>query len=189
MGGTLLRDAQPGSTKYHGQQTSRSRDFIVVGDPTHKGRDKDSNQGFARSDAIPNEAYKAGINTTVTALHPLFKKILQEERVLEDWKQNYLVKLAKKEIYSSVITIKDIMLQPTANKIFNQIILEGMKSTIYVNFRGHQVEFRKERLCTDRIARLRIIVKQFLAWNSSLLVIQCTSKGHLTALTGNAYED
>ena len=45
---------------------------------------------------IPSEAYKADINTTIKALHPLFKKIWLEEIVPEDWKQSYLVKLAKK---------------------------------------------------------------------------------------------
>ena len=62
------------------------------------------------------------------------------------------------------------MLQQSASKSFNKIILERMKSTVETKLRNHQTGFRKEWLRTDQTTTLYIIVEQSLEWNSSLLV-------------------
>ncbi|VDO90912.1 unnamed protein product [Schistosoma curassoni] len=43
-----------------------------------------------------------------------------------------------------------------------------MKGSVDARLRDQQTGFTKDRLCTDRIATLRIIVEQSIEWNSSL---------------------
>ncbi|VDP46640.1 unnamed protein product [Schistosoma curassoni] len=45
-----------------------------------------------------------------------------------------------------------------------------MQDSIDVQLQDQQVGFRKDRLCTDQITTLRIIVKQPIEWNSSLYI-------------------
>jgi hypothetical protein len=50
----------------------------------------------AGPDSIPADTLKADIKTMVKVFHLLFKKIWREEQVLTEWKEGYLIKLAKK---------------------------------------------------------------------------------------------
>ncbi|VDP59522.1 unnamed protein product [Schistosoma mattheei] len=45
-----------------------------------------------------------------------------------------------------------------------------MKDAVDAQLRDQQAGFRKDRSCTDRIAKLWIIVKQLVEWNSSLYI-------------------
>ncbi|VDP85264.1 unnamed protein product [Schistosoma mattheei] len=45
-----------------------------------------------------------------------------------------------------------------------------MKDSVDAQLRDQQAGFRKDRLCTDQIATLRIIVEQSIEWNSSLYI-------------------
>ncbi|VDP28826.1 unnamed protein product [Schistosoma curassoni] len=42
-----------------------------------------------------------------------------------------------------------------------------MKDSVDTQLRDQQVGIRKDRLCTDQITTLRIIVRQSIEWNSS----------------------
>ena len=45
-----------------------------------------------------------------------------------------------------------------------------MTTAVDFKLRGHQVEFRQDRSCTDHIATLRIIIEQSMEWNSSFCI-------------------
>nr|KAG5692668.1 hypothetical protein BaRGS_022668 [Batillaria attramentaria] len=49
----------------------------------------------AGPDGIPPEALKADIQTSTDMLHPLLRKIWENESVPQDWKKGHLVKAAK----------------------------------------------------------------------------------------------
>ena len=55
-------------------------------------------------------------------------------------------------------------------KVFNRVLLNRMKGAVDAELRDHQTGFRKDRSCTDQIAKLRIIVEQSVEWNSSLYI-------------------
>jgi hypothetical protein len=50
----------------------------------------------AGPDSISAKAQKAETKTMVKVLHPIFKKIWQEEQVPTEWKEGYLIELQKK---------------------------------------------------------------------------------------------
>uniref|UniRef100_A0A183KKS2 IS256 family transposase n=1 Tax=Schistosoma curassoni TaxID=6186 RepID=A0A183KKS2_9TREM len=47
--------------------------------------------------------------------------------------------------------------------------LNSVKDPIDAQHQNQQVEFRKDRLCTDQITTLGIIAEQSVEWNSSLI--------------------
>lgn len=47
---------------------------------------------------IPAEAMKADIDTSTDMLYNLLGKIWQQEKIPEEWKEGYVIALAKKEI-------------------------------------------------------------------------------------------
>ncbi|VDP38782.1 unnamed protein product [Schistosoma mattheei] len=55
-------------------------------------------------------------------------------------------------------------------KVFNRVLLNRMKDTVDAQLRNQQARFREDRLCTDQITTLRIIVEQSVEWNSSLYI-------------------
>jgi CRISPR/Cas system CMR subunit Cmr6 (Cas7 group RAMP superfamily) len=64
----------------------------------------------AGPDSIPAEALKTDTETMVNVLHPLFKKIWQEEQVPTEWKEGYPIKLLKKEDISNCANYRGITL-------------------------------------------------------------------------------
>ena len=121
-------------------------------------------------DNIPAEALKSDLETTVKMLHPLFRKIWEEEVVPGDWKEGYLIKIPKKGDLSSCANYRGITLLSVPGKVFNRVILNRMKDLIDAQLRDEQAGFRKDRSCTDQIAALRIIVEQSIEWNSPLYI-------------------
>lgn len=124
----------------------------------------------AGPDNIPAEALKTDIETSVDILHPLFRKIWEEEQVPTEWKEGYLVKLPKKGDLSSCSNYRGITLLSIPGKVLNRVILNRIKDAVDPQLRDQQAGFRKNRSCTDQIATLRIIVEQSLEWNSPLYV-------------------
>ena len=122
----------------------------------------------AGPDGIPPEALKADIQTSTDMLHPLLKKIWENERVPEDWKKGHLVKLPKKGDLSSCNNWRGIMLLSIPGKVLTRIILERLKTALDKALREEQAGFRKDRSCTDQIATMRIIIEQSLEWQSPL---------------------
>ncbi|VDP35183.1 unnamed protein product [Schistosoma curassoni] len=50
------------------------------------------------------------------------------------------------------------------------MLLNRIKDSVDVQLRDQQAGFRNDRLCTDQIAALRIIMEQSTEWNSSLYI-------------------
>jgi len=57
---------------------------------------KAKNGKAAGPDGIPSEALKADLDTTVEMLQQLFKKILKDENIPENWKEGHIIKIPKK---------------------------------------------------------------------------------------------
>ena len=62
------------------------------------------------------------------------------------------------------------MLLSVPSKFLNRILLERMKTAADSQLRDNQAGFKQDRSCVDHIATLRMIIEQFLEWNSSLYV-------------------
>ena len=124
----------------------------------------------AGPDAIPPEALRADVKTTVDMLHGLFEKIWNEEQFPKDWKEGHLVKLPKKGDLSNCNNYRGITLLSIPGKVFNRILLDRMKEVVDGQLRDQQAGFRKNRSCADQIATLRIILEQSEEWKCSLLV-------------------
>ncbi|VDP01155.1 unnamed protein product, partial [Schistosoma curassoni] len=119
---------------------------------------------------IPAEALKSDTKVTTNMLHLLFKKIWEEEQVPMDWKEEHLIKIPKKGDLIKYENYRGITLLSVPGKVFNRVLLNRMKDAVDAKLRDQQVGFCKDRLCTDHIATLRIIVEQSVEWNSSLYI-------------------
>ena len=97
-------------------------------------------------------------------LHGLLIKIWDQEYIPSEWREGILVKLAKKGDHSLCKNYREIMLQSTAGKVLNRIILERMREAVDKILRENQVGFRPSKSTADQITTLRIIV----AWSSRL---------------------
>ena len=62
------------------------------------------------------------------------------------------------------------MLLKMASAVFCKVILEPIKIALDEKLREEQAGFRAGRSGTDRIATLRIVVKQSIKWQSSLYI-------------------
>jgi hypothetical protein len=122
-------------------------------------------------------------------LLPLFEKISEEEEIPKDWKDGHIIKLPKKEDFSSCENYRGITLLSAPSKVFNRILLERMRDAVDVRLRVHQAGFRQDRSCIDQIATLRIIFEQSLEWNSTsarlLTVYTVTPCGSFSDTTGS----
>ena len=125
----------------------------------------------AGPDGIPPEALKVDIQTSTDMLHPLLKKIWEEENVPDDWKKGHLVKLPKKGDLSNCNNWRGIMLLSIPGKVLARIILERLKTSLDKTLREEQAGFRQDRSCTDHIATMRIIIEQSLEWQAPLYCV------------------
>lgn len=57
-------------------------------------------------------------------------KFWEEEQVLTEWEEGYLIKLPKKGDLSSCSNYRGITLLSIMGKVFNQVLLNWMKDTI-----------------------------------------------------------
>ncbi|CAH8662821.1 unnamed protein product [Heterobilharzia americana] len=101
-------------------------------------------------------------------LTPLLQKVWKEEKVPDDWKKGYLVKLPKKGDLSACKNWRGITLLSTPSKILSRIILERLRDALDSKLRPEQAGFRKYKSCADQIATLRIIIEQSIEWQSPL---------------------
>ena len=125
----------------------------------------------AEYDNIPAEAIKAGVVTSEEVLWELCNRIWpSKEKITEEWKKSLLIKLPRKGDLSYCKNWRGIMLLNRASTVFCQVILEPIKIALNEKLREEQAGFRAGRSGTDRIATLRIIVKQSIKWQSSLYI-------------------
>jgi hypothetical protein len=84
---------------------------------------------------------KADVETTVEMLHPLFKKIWEEEQVPSEWKEGYLIKIPKKGDLSNCANYRGITLLSVPGKVFSRILLNRMKDIVDSHLRDQQAGF------------------------------------------------
>ena len=97
-------------------------DPLVDFDPTTKNKIYQAikqlkNGKSAVPDSLRAEALQTDIETSVEVLHPLFKKIWEEEQVPPEWAVGYLIKLPKKGDLSSCTSCRGIALLPIPGKV------------------------------------------------------------------------
>ncbi|VDP00343.1 unnamed protein product [Schistosoma mattheei] len=107
----------------------------------------------AQPDNIPAEALKSDIEVTANTLRVLFKKIWEEEQVPMDWKEE----IPKKGILSKCENYRGSTLLSVPGKVFNRVLLNRLRDSVDTQLPDQQAGSLKDRLCTDRIATLRII--------------------------------
>ncbi|VDO93997.1 unnamed protein product, partial [Schistosoma curassoni] len=120
----------------------------------------------AEPDNIPAEALNSDRSHCTDAPHSI-QEDLEEEQVLIDWKEEYLIKEEKKGDLDKYGNHRCITLLSAPEKI---VLLNWMNDSVDAQLRDPQVVFRKGWSCTDQIATLRIIVEQSIQWNSSLYI-------------------
>ncbi|VDP55094.1 unnamed protein product [Schistosoma mattheei] len=113
---------------------------------------------------------KPDIEVTTNMLHLLFKRIWEKEQVPMDWKEGHLIRIPKKGDLSKCENYRGVTLLSVPGKVFNKLLLNGMKDAVDAQIRDQKAGFRKDRSCTDQIATLRIIVGQSVEWNLSLYI-------------------
>lgn len=120
------------------------------------------------NDGLPIECFKADPAKMSSILHPLFTRIWDDEILPEDWKEAIIVKLPKKGDRKKCNNWRGISLLPTVSKIFTQVILNRIESTLNGLLRKNQAGFRQGRSCIDHINTARIIIEQASEFNATL---------------------
>lgn len=73
---------------------------------------------------------KANLETLAEMIHPLFKKIWQEDQIPTEWKEGHLIKLPNKEYLSNCSNHRGIMLLSVPGKVFIGILLNRMRDVV-----------------------------------------------------------
>ncbi|VDP46584.1 unnamed protein product [Schistosoma curassoni] len=120
--------------------------------------------------AIYQQKHRSQTKLTAKMLHVLFRKVWEEEQVPTGWKEEQLSKIPKKEDLNKCENYRDITLLLVPGKVLNRVLLNRMEDAVDAQIRGQQDGLRKDRLCTDQIATLRITAEQSVEWNSSLYI-------------------
>lgn len=72
------------------------------------------------------EASKADTETTAEMLHPLFKKIWEEEQVPKrEWKEGYLIKIPKEGNLGSCLTVQGLYYYPSQGRFLTGFCWKG----------------------------------------------------------------
>lgn len=108
-------------------------------------------------DKIPPEAMKASSEVTADIMSELIRYIWDSEKVPEEWRVGYIVKLPKKGDPSECQNWRGIQLLSMPSKVMTRIILERIKAEVDRLLREEQTGFRRGRPCSDQKATLRII--------------------------------
>ncbi|VDP76920.1 unnamed protein product, partial [Schistosoma curassoni] len=110
-------------------------------------------------DNVPTDALKTDVALTEKILHTLFSKIWDEEQVGTDWRKRTPDQDGKEK-------------------------RSQMNDSVDAQLRDQQAGFRKDQLCTDGIATLRITVKQSIKCNSSLHINSIDYKKAFDSMEG-----
>jgi len=116
------------------------------------------------------EILKGDVNTSTQMLYEIYAKVWEEETIPEGWKEGHLVKIPKKGDLANCDNYRGITMLSVPGKILSRIILQRLIDALDEILRDQQMDFRKNRSCTDHIATLRIIAEQSLEWNTSLFI-------------------
>lgn len=140
-------------------------------------------------DQITSEMLKANPKISAQLLHPIFKKIWEDEVFPDDWLQGILVKVPKKGDLSDCDNWRGIMLLCCPVKVFCRVLLNRFEKKVDETLRNAQAGFRSGRSCVDQINTLRIIIEQVNEYQNNLhLVFVDFSKAFDTLIHRNIWE-
>jgi hypothetical protein len=147
---------------------------IYTNSPRQRSSRSSSPSSPAKQQALMAFRLKPDIQTSTDMLHPLLNNIWENKSVADDLKKGHLVKLQKRDL-ASCNNWKGIMLLSIPGKVLARIILERLGTALDKTLREEQAGFRQSPSCTDHIATMRIIIEQFLEWQTPCTASSLTS--------------
>ena len=121
-------------------------------------------------DGMTTELMKADLETTVAVLYELLLKIWESERVPNDWRCGFIIRLPKKGNLMECGNWRGIILLPVAEKVLGKVIITRIRDTVDTRLRQEQAGFRRGRGTIEQIFILRNIIEQVMEWNANLYV-------------------
>jgi hypothetical protein len=129
------------------------------------------NGGAAGPDHIPAEVLKADPYAEADILLLLFQDIWQKEKFPKEWKEGIIIKVTKKGGLNQCRHWQGITLLVVISNIFNQSILEWIKSLLEKGLQKEQAGFHHSRSCIDQINALGSIIEQSLRFHSPIYLL------------------
>jgi len=111
-------------------------------------------------DQIPAEMIKAGGGTIRGAIHKLIIAIWNKEELPEEWKESIIVPIHKKGDKTECNNYRGISLLPNTYTVLSNILLSRLIPYTEEIIGDHQCGFRRNRLTTDHIFRIRQILEK-----------------------------
>jgi hypothetical protein len=120
---------------------------------------------------IPAKILQVDPHLSAEMLYPLILDIWKEERFPKDWKEGIIVKIPKKRDYGKCNNWQGITLLVVISEVYTRIILNIISGILETGIRKEQAGFRPNRSCTDQVNTLRIIIEQYLEFQSPLYLL------------------
>ena len=142
------------------------------------------------NDQLTAEMFKTDPLTATEILHPLFKKIWEDNALPSTWSEGTIVKILKKGDLTNCNNWRGITLLSIPSKIFSKIIMNRMKTSVDNTLRKEQAGFRKGKGCSDNILSLHCEISSSSVRNgkdNSFLTLLILRR-HSTAYTETAFE-
>ena len=121
-------------------------------------------------DGMTNEQLKYGEVGLVNRLVYVFKKVWEEEQILEDWSKGVIVIVGKKGDTSHCPNNRGITLRSTTSKLLQIILLRKLNAGLEQLLRENQCGFRQNRSCIDQIYSLHCIIHRCIEFNIPLYI-------------------
>jgi hypothetical protein len=126
-------------------------------------------------DQIPAEPIQAGGGTLRSEIHKLVKLIWNKEDLPHQWKESIMVPFEKKGDKTDCSNYRGISLLSTSYRILSNILLPRLTPYADGIIGDHQCGFRRNRLTTDQIFYIRLILENKWEYNGTVheLFIDC----------------
>ena len=82
------------------------------------------------------KALEAALYTSADMLWKTIERIWEDEKVLEHWKEGFLIKWPKKRRQKKMLQLRGFMLLSVPGKVLNVIILKRPKTVVDKKLRG-----------------------------------------------------
>ena len=98
-------------------------------------------------DRLGFELFKADAVTTASILQPLFDTIWDRGKIPDDWSQDNIIRIPKKEALSECSNWRGIPLLSIPSKILAEVIMKRLSLALDLKLREEQAVFRRARGC------------------------------------------
>jgi len=119
-------------------------------------------------DGIMNELLKYGGEDLAKELAMLFKKILAEGKIPEEWKTSMTLPMFKKGQRSNPENYRGITLLNATQKLLSKIVLDKLNA--YSQISEEQQGFRPNRSTTDALFIIRQVVEKAIEFNNPAFI-------------------